>query len=51
LARKHADGRHGGFGFREADAHNKGFETKYYSAGVHRGALETPPFVRAALDA
>jgi spermidine synthase len=51
MARKHADGKHGGFEFREADARNKGFETKYYSAGVHRGALETPPFVRAALDA
>jgi spermidine synthase len=48
LARKHADGR-GGFEFREADARAKGFETRYYSADIHRGALATPPFVAAAL--
>jgi spermidine synthase len=49
LARKHPDGR-GGFEFREADARAKAFETRYYSADIHRGALATPPFVAAALE-
>ncbi|MBS0456681.1 MAG: polyamine aminopropyltransferase [Proteobacteria bacterium] len=35
--------------FRVADAAAKSFATKYYSAGVHHGALATPPFVAAAL--
>ena len=48
LARKHADNRDG-FGFREADSRAKRFETRYYSADVHRGALATPPFIAAAL--
>jgi spermidine synthase len=48
LARKHADAR-GGFEFREADARAGGFETRYYSADIHRGALATPPFVAKAL--
>ena len=39
----------GGFEFREADARAKGFDTRYYSAVIHRGALATPPFVAAAL--
>jgi spermidine synthase len=39
----------GGFEFREADATAKGFETKYYSVGIHHGALVAPPFVAAAL--
>ena len=39
----------GGFEFREADARAKGFDTHYYSADIHRGALATPPFVAAAL--
>jgi spermidine synthase len=44
----------GGFGgmpfdFREADAEAKPFATKYYSAGIHRGALVSPPFVAEAL--
>ena len=39
-----------GFEFREADARAKGFDTRYYSADIHRGALATPPFVMAALD-
>ena len=39
----------GGFEFREADARAKGFDTRYYSADIHRGALATPPFVAAAL--
>jgi len=47
LARKHGHG----FDFREADARHKGFATRYYSAGVHQGALATPPFVAEALDA
>ena len=51
LARKHADGRHGGFEFREADARAAGLATRYYSADVHRGALATPPFVAEALGA
>ena len=50
LARKHADGRHGGFEFREADARAAGLATRYYSADVHRGALATPPFVAEALE-
>jgi spermidine synthase len=39
----------GGFGFREADAHAKTFDSLYYSADIHRGALALPPFVAAAL--
>ncbi len=35
--------------FRKADASAKPFATKYYSAGVHEGALATPPFVAEAL--
>lgn len=38
-----------GFGFREADAEAKNFPTKYYSAGVHKGAQALPPFVAEAL--
>ena len=44
LARK-ADG----FAFREGDASSKGFETLYYSAPLHTGALVAPPFVAKAL--
>jgi spermidine synthase len=44
LARKSGD-----FDFREADARAKAFETKYYSAEVHRGAQHLPPFVAEAL--
>jgi spermidine synthase len=39
----------GGFDFRDADARDKSFETLYYSADIHRGALVYPPFVAAAL--
>jgi spermidine synthase len=39
----------GCFGFREADAHAKTFDSLYYSADIHRGALALPPFVAAAL--
>jgi spermidine synthase len=44
LARKGGD-----FQFREGDARAKLFDTKYYSADVHRGATALPPFVAAAL--
>ena len=40
-----------GFGFREADAAAKSFDTRYYSAGIHRAAQVLPPFVQAALGA
>ncbi len=39
----------GGFDFREMDARAKAFDTKYYSADIHRGALIPPPFVASAL--
>jgi spermidine synthase len=38
-------------GFRERDAENKPFATQYYNAGIHRGALAQPEFMRAALGA
>jgi spermidine synthase len=31
--------------FREQDAANKGFVTRYYNAGIHRGALAAPEFM------
>ncbi|MDQ2701836.1 MAG: polyamine aminopropyltransferase [Pseudomonadota bacterium] len=46
LARKPGGG---GFEFREADARAQAFDTLYYSADIHRGALATPPFLAAAL--
>jgi hypothetical protein len=39
----------GGFDFRQQDAANKGFDTLYYSAHLHTGALVAPPFVAKAL--
>ena len=39
----------GSFGFRETDACGKPFDTKYYSADIHAGAMSLPPFVVAAL--
>lgn len=39
----------GGFDFREKDAAAKKFDSKYYSADIHRGAATLPPFVAAAL--
>ena len=39
----------GGFEFREDDARGKRFDTKYYSADIHRGGMVLPPFVTAAL--
>ncbi|MGJ4803439.1 polyamine aminopropyltransferase [Luteimonas sp. SDU82] len=39
----------GGFDFREDDARDKPFKTKYYSAEIHRGAQALPPFVAQAL--
>ncbi len=35
--------------FRKADAAAKSFATRYYTAGIHEGALATPPFVADAL--
>jgi len=35
--------------FREADARNKAFETRYYNADMHRAALAQPEFFRKAL--
>lgn len=32
--------------FREADAGNKAFATRYYNAGIHRGALAPPEFMK-----
>jgi spermidine synthase len=37
--------------YRAADARSKAFETRYYSADVHQGALAMPVFVQQALDA
>ena len=42
-------GSRGGFEFREDDARATAFDSKYYSADIHRGALAPPPFVAAAL--
>jgi len=36
-------------GFREEDARNKPFETRYYNADIHRGALAEPEFFRRAM--
>lgn len=36
--------------FREQAATDKSFATRYYNAGIHRGALATPEFMRAALE-
>jgi len=44
LARKAGD-----FKFRKVDARAKAFDTRYYSADIHHGALTLPPFVAAAL--
>ena len=41
----------GGFDFRVGDARAKAFDSKYYSADIHAGAMALPPFVAAALDA
>ena len=37
--------------FREADARRKTFETEYYNADIHRGALAEPEFFRKAAAA
>ena len=37
------------FGFREADARGKSFDTLYYTADAHVGASHLPPFVAKAL--
>ncbi len=44
LAKKSGD-----FKFRKVDARAKTFDTKYYSADIHHGALTLPPFVAEAL--
>ncbi len=36
--------------FREADARNKSFETRYYNAAIHRAALAAPEYFLRALD-
>jgi len=36
--------------FREEAAMNKSFSTKYYNAGIHKGALATPQFILDSLD-
>jgi len=46
LARKEADV---GFGFRELDAENRPFSTRYYNARIHRAAQVLPPFVEEVL--
>ena len=35
--------------FRETDATGKGFDTRYYSAAIHKGALVLPPFMQTAI--
>jgi len=35
--------------FRQADVENKSFDTQYYNAGIHQGALAMPEFLRKAL--
>jgi len=35
--------------FRKEAAHNMGFETEYYSADIHQGALSLPPFMKKIL--
>ncbi len=35
--------------FREADAEAKPFDTRYYTAAIHRGALAMPPIMAEAL--
>ncbi|MBN8736614.1 MAG: polyamine aminopropyltransferase [Xanthomonadales bacterium] len=37
--------------FREDDASDKPFTTRYYNAGIHRAALAQPEFMRSALPA
>jgi spermidine synthase len=37
------------FGFREDDARNKAFATKYYTADIHKGAASPIPFMAEAL--
>ena len=36
--------------FREADARNKCFDTRYYNADIHRAALTAPEFFTGALE-
>jgi len=36
--------------FREEDADNRPFVTRYYNAGIHHGALAMPQFMLDALE-
>ncbi|MDF1821093.1 MAG: polyamine aminopropyltransferase [Alcanivoracaceae bacterium] len=36
--------------FRETDARNKAFSTRYYACDIHHGALSLPPFLAQALE-
>ncbi|WP_290519538.1 hypothetical protein [Alcanivorax sp.] len=36
--------------FRETDSTGKGFDTRYYSAAIHKGALVMPPFMDKAIN-
>ena len=36
--------------FRTEASEGKGFETDYYTADIHRGALSLPPFMKKVLD-
>jgi len=36
-------------GFREVDADNRGFATRYYNRDIHRGALAVPEFFKTAI--
>lgn len=35
--------------FRETDAAGKEFDTQYYCAAIHKGALVLPPFMQKAI--
>ncbi|MDP4984647.1 polyamine aminopropyltransferase [Pseudoalteromonas tunicata] len=37
-------------GFREHDANSANFDTEYYNAGIHLGALATPNFMKRAFN-
>lgn len=36
--------------YRKSDIESRGFETTYYNAGIHQGALATPEFMRKILQ-
>jgi spermidine synthase len=37
-------------GFRESDARNRAFTTRYYNADIHRGALAIPEFFHSIMN-